>query len=94
MRDFFIRGFEAILTVVLILAAVLIVVAAGVAAFGNPTAIEVLPAGASGPVAGAIILVVGFIVLLVNGGLLFLGLGIYHNTRRAAEALEMRGGPR
>ena len=94
MRDFFIRGFEAVLTVFLVLAAIAIVAAAGLAAFGNPTAIEGLPQGASGPIAGAIILVVGFLVLLVYGGLLYLGLGIYHNTRRTAEAAEMRNGMR
>ncbi len=92
MRDFFIRGFEAVLSVVLVIAAIGIVVVAGAAAFGNATAIEGLPPGASGPVAGLIILIVGFVGLLVYGGLLYLGLGIYHNTRRTAEALEARGG--
>jgi hypothetical protein len=38
--------------------------------------------------------VVGFVALLVYGGLLYLGLGIYHNTRRTAELLEMRTGMR
>jgi hypothetical protein len=94
MRDFFIRGFEAILSIVLIIAAIGIVAVAGMAAFGNSTAVEGLPPGTSGPLAGAIILVGGFIALLVYGGLLFLGLGIYHNTRRAAEALEVRAGMR
>jgi hypothetical protein len=94
MRDFFIRGFEAILSIVLIIAAIGIVAVAGLAAFGNATAIEGLPTGASGPVAGLVILVVGFIGLLVYGGLLYLGLGIYHNTRRTADALEMRGAMR
>ena len=94
MRDFFIRGFEAVLTIFLVLAAIGIVVAAGLTAFGNPTAIEGLPQGASGPIAGAIILVAGFLLLLVYGGLLYLGLGIYHNTRRTAEAAEARSGIR
>ena len=94
MRDFFIRGFEAILSIVLVVAAIGIVIVAGAAAFGGATAIEGLPSGASGPVAGLIILVVGFVGLLVYGGLLYLGLGIYHNTRRTAEALEARGGLR
>lgn len=93
MRDFFIRGFEAILSVVLILAGIGIVAAAAMAAFGD-TSIQGLPAWASGPVAGLIILVAGFVTLLVYGGLFYLGLGIYHNTRRTAEALEMRAGPR
>lgn len=94
MRDFFIRGFEAILTVALVIAAIGIVALAGMAAFGDANAVAGLPAGTSGPVAGLIILVGGFIGLLVYGGLLYLGLGIYHNTRRAAEALEVRAGMR
>ena len=94
MRDFFIRGFEMIISIVLVLLAIGIVAVAGLVAFGNPTAIEGLPAGTTGPLAGAIILVGGFILLLVYGGLLYLGLGIYHNTRRTAEAAEMRGGIR
>ena len=91
MRDFFIRGFEAILSVILIVAAIGIVIAAGAAAFGRPQ-IDGAPSGMQGPVAGLAILVVGFVGLMIYGGLLYLGLGIYHNTRRTAEALEARGG--
>lgn len=94
MRDFFIRGFETVLSIVIVLAAIGIGVLAGMTAFGTATAIEGLPEGATGPIAGAIILVVGFVALLVYGGLLYLGLGIYHNTRRTAELLEMRAGMR
>ena len=91
MRDFFIRGFEVILSVILIIAAIGIVIAAGIAAFGNAS-IEGAPAGMQGPIAGAVILVGGFVALIVYGGLLYLGLGIYHNTRRTADLLEARGG--
>ena len=93
MRDFFIRGFEAILSLILIIMAVGIVIAAGIVAFGNAS-IEGAPAGMQGPVAGIAILIAGFIGLIVYGGLLYLCLGIYHNTRRTAEALEARGGLR
>ena len=91
MRDFFIRGFEAILSIILIIAAVGIVIAAGVAAFGNAS-IDGAPAGMQGPIAGLVILLAGFVGLIVYGGLLYLGLGIYHNTRRTADLLEARGG--
>ena len=91
MRDFFIRGFEAILSIILIIVAVIIVIAAGAAAFGGAQ-MEGMPGGMGGPIAGLIILVVGFVGLMIYGGLLYLGLGIYHNTRRTAELLEARGG--
>lgn len=91
MRDFFIRGFEAILSILLVIAAIGIVIAAGVAAFGSAP-VEGAPAGMQGPLAGLAILVGGFVALIVYGGLLYLGLGIYHNTRRTAELLEARGG--
>ena len=90
MRDFFIRGFETILSVILVIAAIGIVVAAGFAAFGAP--VVGAPTGLQGPLAGLAILVGGFVGLIVYGGLLYLGLGIYHNTRRTAELLEARGG--
>lgn len=90
MRDFFIRGFEAILSILLIIGAIVIVIAAGAAAFGGAQVGGAT--GMQGPVAGLAILIVGFVGLLIYGGLLYLGLGIYHNTRRTAEALEARGG--
>ena len=91
MRDFFIRGFEAVLSVLLIVAAIGIVIAAGAVAFGGGS-VDEMPSGTGGPIAGLVILVGGFVALIVYGGFLFLGLGIYHNTRRTAEALEARGG--
>ena len=59
----------------------------------NPEAMPVgdaLGSGAEvpGPVAGVAILIVGVIYTIFIGGLMYLGLGIYHNTRRMAEALE------
>ena len=99
MRDFFIRGLEALIGVILIVAAILILIVAGVTAFGT----GMMPAGATiggvpvsglrgGPVAGIAILVGGFLYLIFLGGFLYLGLGIYHNTRRAADALDRADG--
>jgi hypothetical protein len=45
--------------------------------------------GAGGGIlAGLAILVVGSIYVVFMGGLMYLGLGIYQNTKRAADALE------
>jgi hypothetical protein len=91
MRDFFIRGFEVILGLVLILAVLGVILAAGAVAMGS---VPVNGLDVQGPVAGAAILIGGLVYLLFIGGLMYLGLGIYHNTRRTAEATEARSGLR
>ena len=92
MRHFFIRGVEIILGVILVLT-LLGFVLGGIGLILNPEAMPVgdaLGSGAEvpGPVAGVAILIVGVIYTIFIGGLMYLGLGIYHNTRRMAEALE------
>ncbi len=91
MRDFFIRGFEVILSIVLIVGAIGVILFAGAVALGSSN-INGLDVG--GPVAGIAILIGGLVYLLFVGGLMYLGLGIYHNSRRTAEAAEGRGGLR
>ncbi|GIT89740.1 hypothetical protein JANAI62_07750 [Jannaschia pagri] len=88
MRDFFIRGFEIILTVVLVMAAVGVAVLA-IGVLMDP--IEVAPdlPPLEGPLMAVVILLAGWLGLLAVGGALFLGLGIYHNTQRTADALEL-----
>jgi hypothetical protein len=44
--------------------------------------------GMSGPTAGISILIGGALYVIFVGGLLYMGIGIYHNTKRSAEALE------
>jgi hypothetical protein len=86
MRDVFIRGFEIVLSVALVLAAVAVAAAALGALMGE------VPAGGAvltGPVAALAILLGGWLAVLAVGGALFLGLGIYHETRRTADALEL-----
>jgi hypothetical protein len=91
MRDFFIRGFEVILSIVLIVGMIGVILFAGAVALGssNINGLDI-----EGPTAGIAILIGGVIYLLFVGGLMYLGLGIYHNTRRTAEAAEARGGLR
>ncbi|UWQ19158.1 hypothetical protein [Jannaschia sp. M317] len=88
MRDFFIKGLEIVISVVIVLAAVGIVVAAIGALMGSvPTAPGLPPI--EGPLAAAVILIGGALTLLITGGALYLFLGIYANTRRTADALEL-----
>lgn len=88
MRDFFIKGLEWIIAL-LVIAAGVAIFAAAVGALMGP-----LPLGEGypvieGPTAAAAILIGGLLSLLVVGGALFLFLGIYENTRRTADALEL-----
>lgn len=103
MRDFFIRSFEMLIGVILALVALGIVVFAGFVAFGPQGGMQgVGPMGpmgsmgpmAQGPLAGLLILIGGGLYLIFIGGLMYLGLGIYHNTRRTAEATERMAGQR
>lgn len=85
MRDFFIGSLETILNVVVVIAFLVLLVAAGAAAFGPGMG----PMGQrGGPLAGLFVLIGGGIYLLMIFGFLYLGLGIYQNTRRTAEAVE------
>ena len=91
MRDFFIRSLEVLINIVVVVAAIAIVAAAGLAAFTDGTLIQGMPAG-GGPLTGLLILVGGFLYLVFVAGFMFLGLGIYQNTRRMAEAMDRQGG--
>lgn len=93
MRDFFINGFEILLGIILVLMILGVVAFAGIAAFGGGGGImmdgQAMPGG---PVVGLVILVVGLLYVLFVGGLMYLGLGIYQNTKKTAAALERMAG--
>ena len=87
MRDFFINGFEILLGIIIILMILGVVAVAGMSAFSSGTVIQ----GQSmqgGPLVGLAILVGGLLYVVFFGGLMYLGLGIYQNTKKAAAALE------
>ncbi len=87
MRDFFIRSLEVVINVVVVLMAIAILIAAGVVAFGHGMG----PNGeAGGPLAGLAILIGGAIYLILTAGFMYLGLGIYQNTKRTADLLEQQ----
>lgn len=86
MRDFFIKSLEWIINIVVVLAAVGIAVVAIGAMFGG------VPVGdyvIEGPMMAAAVAVGGVLCLMVVAGALYLGLGIYNNTRRMADTLEL-----
>ncbi|XQZ43966.1 hypothetical protein E2978_01880 (plasmid) [Paracoccus yeei] len=78
MRDFFILWMERIINVVIVLGAIG-VFAGGIAVMLSPT---------GGVLQGLLAWTMGAIYLLLMGGMVYLGLGIYNNTRRTAEAVE------
>ena len=81
MRDFFINSFEKLVSVIIILMAIMVVIGGIGAMFsGQPGAFF----------AGIGILIGGALYVILMGGILYMALGIYHNTKRAADALERR----
>ena len=83
MRDFFIGIFAKILNIIVIFAFVAVVIGA-VAAYFAP-----VPEGSPLPILRAIIVLIGgALYVSFMAGALYLGLGVYHNTRRSAELLE------
>ncbi|QDY70426.1 hypothetical protein [Qingshengfaniella alkalisoli] len=80
MRDFFIRSLEKLVGLIVILSIIGVVIGSVSAMF--------VPDG--GFLAGLAVLVGGTIYIILLGGGLYLGLGIYDNTRRTAEALMNR----
>lgn len=86
MRDFFIGALDKLIGVVavLLVLAVLagtVIVASGGGGQGQPSGI--------GP--AIFILVGGLIYTVFVVGFMYLGLGVYHNTKRMAASLESRG---
>lgn len=78
MREFFILWMERIINVVIVLGAIAVVISGFVAMFS-----------AQGGILQALgVWIIGTIYLILMGGMIYLGLGIYSNTRRTADAVE------
>lgn len=88
MRDFFINAFEKLVGVVVVLMLVAVVVGALATMFGGGMMMGPGGQQGGGVLAGLVILVVGLVYVVFIGGAMYLGLGIYQNTRRTAELLE------
>ncbi|MCX7644832.1 MAG: hypothetical protein N2Z62_05975 [Rhodobacteraceae bacterium] len=86
MRDFFISAFEKLVGVIVVVLLLLVVLAAVAAMTGGMTGPDGQQVGGIG--AALAILILGFVYVIFIGGAMYLGLGIYQNTRRTAELLE------
>ncbi len=84
MRDFFINSLEILVGVFVVLLALGVLAFAAAAAFGGGMG----PGSPSGPLAGIGILIGGALYVIFVGGFMYMGIGIYQNTKRSAEALE------
>ncbi|MEI2687826.1 MAG: hypothetical protein V9G14_17520 [Cypionkella sp.] len=86
MRDFFINSLEKLVSAIVIILGLGVLVGAGAALMGagHMGGQSNMP----GPLAGLLILIFGGIYVVFVGGFLYMGIGIYQNTKRSAEALE------
>lgn len=82
MRDFFINALEKVIGVLVVLAGIGIVLGAAAALTGNAG-----QPGVPGPLMALLILIGGGLYMIMIFGFLYLGLGIYHNTKKTAERL-------
>jgi hypothetical protein len=82
MRDFFILALEKLIAVIVVLLMIAVLVLAAIAT-GSPQ---------GGALQGLAILVGGALYVIMMGGMLYLFLGIYHNTKRTAELLAAKAG--
>lgn len=76
MRDFFIKSFESLIAVVIIVSAIATVIAGFAAMFSD------------GFFSGIAVWLFGALYTVIMGGGLYLAFGIYHNTKRTADAIE------
>ena len=79
MRDFFINSLEMLINILVVLMVIGVLI----------MAVVVMAEGRNGGFfAGIGVLIGGAIYVILTGGMLYLFLGIYQNTKRTAEAVE------
>lgn len=87
MRDFFIRSLDVLIGIFVVFAVIGIIVASAAMMSGGMSGPGGMPMQ-GGVGSGVALLVVGLLYVCFIAGFLYLGVGIYHNTRRTAEATE------
>ncbi len=88
MRDFFINAFEKLVGVVVVILSLLVVIGAVAVMVGGGGPMGPGGREMTGVIPGLLFLLGGAIYVIFVGGLMYLGLGIYQNTKRSAELLE------
>jgi uncharacterized membrane protein len=88
MRHFFIKSLDLLIGLFVILGILAVLLAAMAAGTGGMTGLNGVPVGGGGG-AAIVILVVGLLYIAFIAGFLYLGVGIYHNTKRTADAIEV-----
>lgn len=86
MRDFFIGSLNILIGIFLVLLTLGVIGFAAAAFMGGMTTPDGQQVG--GALMGVGILVGGLIYVMFIGGFMYLGLGIYHNTKRMADAMD------
>lgn len=92
MRDFFIIGLEYIIHVVVVLLLIFLFLGTTLTALSVWSLPVVFPGGvgSTGPLAAIAFFFLAGLQIMLFAGFLYLGIGIYQNTRRMALALENR----
>lgn len=88
MRDFFINSFEKLVSVIVILMILGVVIFSVMIMFGGGGMMPAPYNAMGGFVPGLIFLVAGLVYVIFVGGFMYLGLGIYQNTKATAEAVK------
>lgn len=92
MRDFFIVALEYVIHVIVVLAILALFLATTMVALEVWQLRIILPGsiGNTGPLMAILVFFVGALCIILVAGMLYLGFGIYQNTRRTADAVENR----
>jgi hypothetical protein len=78
MRDFFIEALDKLIAVIIVILALAVV-------FGS---IGIMAQGGEQILVGFLALAAGAVYVMLMGGMLYLFLGIYYNTKRTADILD------
>ncbi|PVA09898.1 hypothetical protein DC366_12375 [Pelagivirga sediminicola] len=85
MRDFFIQSLEKLIGIIIVLMGIGVIIGFLGITFGGGYG----PYGQSGGlISGLLFLIGGAIYVILMGGFMYLGVGIYQNTLRTAKAME------